>query len=142
MLRTVLLLAGLAAGVAAGCHDFALPGGPAPFPDAGPPDASPDADAPQEAVPSEVHVLIRNLAFEPMSIRIKVGTTVVWDMEDTGTFHFVVEGDPGGGMPAFDSGRLDTGQTWTHTFMKPGTYSYFCSNHSTVMRGNQIVVEP
>jgi hypothetical protein len=29
----------------------------------------------------------------------------------------------------FDSGPFKPGQSWTHTFTKPGTYTYFCTIH-------------
>lgn len=39
-----------------------------------------------------------------------------------------------------DGGKILTGQTYSHTFETPGTYSYFCIPHEQVMTG-VIVVE-
>ncbi|MBI2375697.1 MAG: hypothetical protein HYV07_17000 [Deltaproteobacteria bacterium] len=119
------------------CIDFDLPGGAAEgatVDDAGPLEA--DGGLPP------VTIVIDELAFTPKEAHVRVGQEVIWDMRDTGTFHFVVEGSPGGGMPDFESPRLDTGRTWSRVFNSPGTYLYYCSNHSTVMRGAKIVVEP
>ncbi len=149
----VVRAAGLVASIAllGSCIDFSLSGGPTPRADAsgagagtgGASGGGAGTDAAAiDAAPVEVHVLVNNLSFTPKEVRIKVGTTVIWDMMDTGTFHFVVEGNPGAGMPRFESPRLDTGTTWSRKFTEPGTYLYFCSNHSTVMRGNRVVVEP
>lgn len=120
------------------CIDFSLPGGSSSGDDGGVPDAGQLDSGP--LLP--VTIVIDGLSFTPKEVTIKVGQEVIWDMKDTGTFHFVVEGSPGGGMPSFESPRLDTGQVWRRVFDTPGTYVYFCSNHSTVMRGAKIVVEP
>lgn len=88
-----------------------------------------------------VDVLIRNLKFEPKEITVAAGTTVRWIMEDTGTFHFVTEGDPNQGTNEFKSPQLNIGDSWEYTFTVPGTYVYHCSNHSTVMRNAKVIVE-
>ena len=87
-----------------------------------------------------VEVFIRDLKFEPSDITIAAGTTVRWIMEDTGTFHFVTEGDPTA-TPVFESPQLNVGDSYDHVFDTPGTYVYHCSNHSTIMRGATITVE-
>ncbi len=66
-------------------------------------------------------------------LRIKVGTTVTWTNNDN-TQHTVT--DEGG---AFDSGFLDNGDTWSHTFADVGEFEYFCLPHPW-MRA-RIVVE-
>ncbi|MCA9860596.1 MAG: hypothetical protein KC438_12780, partial [Thermomicrobiales bacterium] len=40
----------------------------------------------------------------------------------------------------FDSGFMETGATFTHTFTEAGTYPYFCMPHPW-MRGTLLVVE-
>lgn len=42
---------------------------------------------------------------------------------------------------SFDSAGMDTGATWTHTFAKPGRYTYYCELHP-YMKGTIIVVSP
>lgn len=40
-----------------------------------------------------------------------------------------------------DGGKILTGQTYSHTFEMPGTYSYFCIPHEQVMTGVIVVEE-
>ena len=40
----------------------------------------------------------------------------------------------------FDSGFLNEGDTWSHTFDEPGEFEYFCAPHPW-MRATVIVVE-
>lgn len=40
-----------------------------------------------------------------------------------------------------DGGKILTGQTYSHTFETPGTYSYFCIPHEQVMTGVIVVEE-
>jgi nitrite reductase (NO-forming) len=68
-------------------------------------------------------------------LRVKVGTTVTWTNQDPGQMHTVT--DVGG---AFDSGFLETGQTFSYTFDEAGEYEYFCQPHPW-MRG-MVIVEP
>lgn len=113
-----------------------------PSTDVGPPDAVP-GDAAEDAAPlPEAIVRIASLSFIPKELTIPAGTTVRWVMEDTGTFHFVVQGAPrAADDPAFESIRLDPGDDYTYTFDEPGTYTYHCSNHSVAMRDAKIIVE-
>ena len=72
-------------------------------------------------------IAISNFAFAPASLTVKVGTKVTWTNNDS-TTHTVTE-DHG----AFDSGNLPTGQSYSFTFSKAGTYSYHCSIHSSMV---------
>lgn len=56
-------------------------------------------------------------------LRIKAGTTVTWTNSDS-MQHTVT--DVGG---AFDSGFLNTGETWSFTFDDVGEFEYFCLPH-------------
>lgn len=40
-----------------------------------------------------------------------------------------------------DGGKISTGQTYTHTFETPGTFSYFCIPHEQMMTGVIVVEE-
>jgi hypothetical protein len=75
----------------------------------------------------------------PGQITIRVSDTITWTNNDT-QVHTVTSGYGAGieslmnnkrGTPngLFDSGSFKPGQTWTHTFTKPGTYTYFCTIH-------------
>lgn len=63
-------------------------------------------------------------------INVAVGRGVLWINNDN-TAHTVTEGNPSGDIPTcgFDSGILSPGQTFRHTFDKPGTVGYFCKLH-------------
>ncbi|MDP9117095.1 MAG: cupredoxin family copper-binding protein [Actinomycetota bacterium] len=70
-------------------------------------------------------VSIKNFAFAPTAMTVKVGTTVTWTNKDSDA-HTVTS--TGGGGP-LKSSPLNTGQSYTHTFTAVGTYSYFCTIH-------------
>jgi len=61
--------------------------------------------------------------FSPRVLHIKAGQTVTWVNEGQ-TIHTVTADDD-----SFDSGNMDTGAQYTHTFMQPGSYPYFCRIH-------------
>ena len=78
------------------------------------------------AVRAATHsVSIVDFAFNPGSMTVNVGDTVVW----TNTGEAPHTATSQSGPAAFDSGRLETGQTFSFTFTVPGTYSYICSIH-------------
>lgn len=78
-------------------------------------------------------VLIKDFMFMPMSLTVKIGATVIWvNMDDEP--HNVVN-DAG----LFRSSALDTNESFSYTFEKPGTYRILCSIHPRMMA--TIVVE-
>lgn len=79
-------------------------------------------------------VEIRDLSFQPKTIKVAAGTMVIWTQQDD-VAHTVTTTDPAG---LFDSGNLSRGERFTFTFTKPGTYRYVCSIHPS-MRGKVIV---
>ncbi|MFQ5794639.1 MAG: lamin tail domain-containing protein [Candidatus Bipolaricaulia bacterium] len=81
-----------------------------------------------------VEVDIRNFAFQPANIRVKVGTMVTWVQRDN-VPHTVTSR-----TGLFDSGNLLLGQSFTFTFEKPGSYNYYCKIHPS-MEGKVIVEE-
>jgi len=66
---------------------------------------------------------IRNFAFAPNDLTVRVGTTVTWTNRD-GDAHTVVST-----KGPLHSNTLNTGDTYQFTFTKAGTYSYLCSIH-------------
>lgn len=68
-------------------------------------------------------VTIKAFAFGPAAITVAAGTTVVWVNQDVEP-HTVVSTDK-----KFQSEALDTGDRFSFTFDKPGSYGYFCSLH-------------
>lgn len=73
--------------------------------------------------PAAAEVKIDNFSFGPASLTVAPGTTVTWTNDDD-VPHTVVSDDK-----AFRSKALDTGDKFSYTFTKPGTYNYFCSVH-------------
>jgi plastocyanin len=73
-------------------------------------------------------VSIQNFSFQPSTVGVSVGDTVTWTQKDTGTQHTVTS-DNG----SFGSGNLLAGQTFAHTFNQPGTFSYHCNIHPSMM---------
>ena len=80
-------------------------------------------------------VAIQNFAFTPSSITVKVGTTVTWTNSDS-VAHTVTADTSSSDGPA--SGSLASGDTYSFTFKKAGTYAYHCAVHPH-MTGTVIV---
>jgi plastocyanin len=72
---------------------------------------------------TEAEVKIDNFSFGPQIITVAPGTKVTWKNRDD-IPHTVVSADG-----VFKSRALDTDESFSFTFDKPGTYSYFCSIH-------------
>lgn len=81
-------------------------------------------------------VSLKNLAFSPNAITVRVGTTVTWMNDETGAVpHTVTSGSPNAPSGMFDSGTLNPGQSFQFTFSTPGTFPYFCRIHGASMTG-------
>lgn len=74
-------------------------------------------------------VTIQNFAFDPKDLTINVGDTVTWTNKDTAS-HTATSASAD---LKFDSGKLDTNQTFSFTFDKAGSFSYVCSFHPKMM---------
>ena len=57
-------------------------------------------------------------------LMVALGTTVTWTNDDLGMPHTVTAVDG-----SFDSGVMQTGQSWSYTFDKPGDFEYLCTLH-------------
>lgn len=68
-------------------------------------------------------VIARDFMFAPVTLTIKAGSTVTWKNTDDEP-HTVVS-DTG----LFRSSALDTNESFSFSFDKPGTYHYACSIH-------------
>jgi len=66
---------------------------------------------------------IANFVYLPDPIRIRAGQAVRWTNLDPDV-HTVTADDL-----TFTSPRLNQGETFTRTFLQPGTYQYFCEPH-------------
>ena len=86
------------------------------------PAAAAEAPSTQPAAPQ---VTIDNFTFKPAVLTISPGQTVKWTNKDDVPHTATASVKP----REFDSGTLDTDQSWSHTFNMPGTYDYFCAVH-------------
>lgn len=77
-------------------------------------------------------VNIQNFAFTPGSLIIKKGDTVIWINLDSAPHTVTTEDN------ALDSGSIEQGQSFSHTFYDAGTYNYHCTFH-VYMKGAIIV---
>jgi plastocyanin len=76
-------------------------------------------------------VNIKNFAFNPSTLNIKVGTTVTWTNEDSAAHRIKSN--------KFNSGDLNEGDSFQFTFSEKGTYNYTCAIHPSMQA--KIVVE-
>ncbi len=81
--------------------------------------------------------------YAPNAITVVIGVnnTVIWSNDDSAPH--TVTADTSG---IFDSGNLNTSQTFTFEFTKPGTYPYHCTYHSWMhgtvnVKGGTVVPE-
>jgi plastocyanin len=81
----------------------------------------PESQAAQAAAPAESAVSIVDFAFEPATLDVAAGATVVWTND--GQAPHTVTGD------FADSGILEPGQTFSYTFAESGEQSYACAIH-------------
>ncbi|HEY8987546.1 MAG TPA: plastocyanin/azurin family copper-binding protein [Candidatus Limnocylindrales bacterium] len=71
-------------------------------------------------------VSIKDTAFNPTAITVKVGDKVTWTNND-GFAHTVTLDDN-----SVDSGNLTPGATFDNTFAAAGTFAYHCKIHSSM----------
>ena len=83
--------------------------------------------------PDAAQIMIKDFMFAPNSLTVKVGSSVTWANKDDEP-HAVVS-DTG----LFRSGAIDTDETFSFKFDKPGTYHFTCSIHPRMV--GTIVVE-
>ena len=79
-------------------------------------------------------VEIRQIAFQPMEVRVRAGQTVVWVNRDP-TVHTVDADDR-----SWESGYIKEGDSYARRFDRPGRHAYHCVPHPQ-MQGVVIVEE-
>lgn len=82
--------------------------------------------------PNSALVIIKNIAFNPNKVTIKVGQTVAWKFDDGTIAHNVT-------FANFASNDMTSGY-YTHTFTTAGTFAYRCTIHSNM--DGTVVVTP
>ena len=85
--------------------------------------------------PTTVNVTLSGFAFNPKTITIKKGTTIVWTNQDS-VGHTVTSDDGS----AVNSAILNKGDKYQFTFNSTGTFNYHCSPHPN-MTAKIIVIE-
>jgi len=87
------------------------------------------AFCPSVASAATVTVTVGNncLCFSPSSVMIHPGDTVQWTWSSTG--HSTTSGSPGMPNGIWDSGILNQGATFSHTFNTVGSFPYYCTPH-------------
>jgi plastocyanin len=85
----------------------------------------------------------RPFAFRPTEVTVRAGQSVRWIADDD-VFHTVTSTDalePRQPNGRFDRSLSRRGQTFRHTFERPGTFNYYCQPHSQFMFGTVRVIE-
>lgn len=77
---------------------------------------------------AEVQVTIQGFAFSPAKITVAPGTKVTWTNKDS--VAHTVTSDKNAWT---DSGSIANGAHFSFTFSKPGTYTYHCAIHPTMV---------
>ena len=85
--------------------------------------AMPNGATAAEIPAASTIVMARDFMFAPAALTVHAGATVTWTNNDDEP-HTVVS-DAG----LFRSGALDTGESFSFKFDRPGTYRYACSIH-------------
>ncbi|HEX2166386.1 MAG TPA: cupredoxin family copper-binding protein [Longimicrobiales bacterium] len=80
-----------------------------------------------QSQPTRHVVEIRNFGFEPGTLHVAVGDTVVWTNRDVVPHTATARDD------AWDSGALATGATWTYVADAVGEGSYICTIHPSMV---------
>jgi len=100
--------------------------------------STPDTSAPQ---PKNVSVNIKNFAFSPDTLNVKVGTTVTWTNEDIAQHQVASDPHPTHtDLPGLVSDLILQGQSYSFTFTKVGTFGYHCHLHPS-MKGTVVVTQ-
>jgi plastocyanin len=72
---------------------------------------------------NSAQIVAKDFMFSPTPLTVKAGSTVTWTNKDDEP-HNVVS-DTG----VFKSGGMDTNESFSYRFDKPGTYHFTCSIH-------------
>ncbi|WP_133120975.1 cupredoxin domain-containing protein [Candidatus Nitrosotalea bavarica] len=92
---------------------------------------------PSVSVSNNAKILIPNGNFAtastgfylPLNLEIIPGTTVTWQNQDNIQHDIQSIDSHGNIVPLFNSGLLNTGDTFSYKFDSPGVYHYYCTIH-------------
>jgi plastocyanin len=90
--------------------------------------------------------------FDPDAVSVNAGETIAW--QNTATSAHTATFNPAAGSPlvapnvslpqgvaTFDSGDVEPGKSWSHTFTTPGTYKYICIRHASLGERGTVIVK-
>jgi plastocyanin len=97
--------------------------------------ASPSSSSPIQS--GVVAVAYRNIAIDPDTLKVKVGSTIKWTNYDTVEHNVTSEG----GVAKFASKDFGEGGTYEIKATKPGIIHYECTIHPASMNGTIEVVQ-
>ena len=83
-----------------------------------------DKAAAEPGARAVVKVSMRNTQFYPRTLKIRKGDVVEWKNDDL-VPHTATSA-------SFDSGSMNSGTAWRHTFTKAGQFAYVCTFHPTM----------
>ena len=92
--------------------------------------AGTSASAQAEHGDAAVEVEIKDFAYNPDPVTIKVGQSVTWTNQDPAPHTATAQE-----REVLQSGTLNQGESYTQTFDTAGTYEYFCEFHPN-MKGD------
>jgi plastocyanin len=104
-------------------------------PDTTPKYASPSASEPVQS--GVAQIAYRNIAINPDTVRVKVGTTIRWTNYDPVEHNVTSESGP----QKFASKDFSEGHTVEFKMTKPGVIHYECTIHPATMNGTIEVVK-
>lgn len=86
--------------------------------------------------PKEVVITVQALSYSPKTIAIETGTTVIWRNAEVFDYP-VADGTHRAAATdgSFDTGDLAPGQQYALPFLMPGTFTYKCVIHPSIMDG-------
>lgn len=82
--------------------------------------------AAQKTEPQTHTIVIKGFIFQPETLTVKAGDTVIWKNEDIVPHTATANGK------RFDSKSIETKASWKYVATKPGSYPYICSFHPTM----------
>lgn len=103
-------------------------------------DTTPKYAAPSSSSPTQsgvVAIAYRNIAIDPDTLRVKVGSTIKWTNYDSVEHNVTSEG----GVAKFASKDFGEGGTYEVKVTKPGVIHYECTIHPASMNGTIEVVK-
>jgi plastocyanin len=97
--------------------------------------ASPSASEPVQS--GTVHITYQNISIAPDTVKVKVGSTIIWTNMDSVEHNVTSQGGP----QQFASRTFGEGRSYAIRALKPGVIHYECTIHPTSMNGTIDVVQ-